>query len=130
MSFVDGGLDVPQRRRTHQPVHIERCGLNRPERARLQGQRPAQAALQTIIRSRQAPDHLRVVRRMENRHALAAQCVCLAYVPDFALTRHPALRRLTVTDCPFECVEDVHAVVPARQQERWAPVLRPLAVGQ
>lgn len=62
--------------------------------------------------------------------ALVAQGVCLAYVPDFALTRHPDLRRLTVTDCPFECVEDVHAVVPARQQERWAPVLRPLAVAQ
>lgn len=34
----------------------------------------------------------------------------LAYLPDFALAEAPDLVRLTVPDCPYECVEQVHLV--------------------
>ena len=34
----------------------------------------------------------------------------LAYLPDFALVRQSDLVRLTVPDCPYECVEQVHLV--------------------
>jgi len=34
----------------------------------------------------------------------------LAYLPDFALAQHGDLLRLTVPDCPYECVEQVHLV--------------------
>jgi DNA-binding transcriptional LysR family regulator len=34
----------------------------------------------------------------------------LAYLPDFALAEAPDLVRLTVPDCPYDCVEQVHLV--------------------
>jgi DNA-binding transcriptional LysR family regulator len=34
----------------------------------------------------------------------------LAYLPDFALAEAPGLVRLTVPDCPYDCVEQVHLV--------------------
>lgn len=34
----------------------------------------------------------------------------LAYLPDFALADTPGLVRLAVSDCPYECVEQVHLV--------------------
>lgn len=39
---------------------------------------------------------------------LVASGQALAYLPDFALARHAGLRRLSVPDCPYECVEQVH----------------------
>lgn len=41
----------------------------------------------------------------------------LAYLPDFALAQHPDLVRLTVPDCPFDCVEQVHLA--------WRPATAP-----
>ncbi len=41
----------------------------------------------------------------------------LAYLPDFALAQHGDLVRLTVPDCPYECVEQVHLV--------WRPATAP-----
>jgi DNA-binding transcriptional LysR family regulator len=41
----------------------------------------------------------------------------LAYLPDFALAQHADLVRLTVPDCPYECVEQVHLV--------WRPATAP-----
>ena len=41
----------------------------------------------------------------------------LAYLPDFALAQHPDLMRLTVPDCPFDCVEEVHIA--------WRPATAP-----
>jgi DNA-binding transcriptional LysR family regulator len=46
--------------------------------------------------------------------ALVRSGQALAYLPDFALTQDASLVRLTVPDCPYECVEQVHAV--------WRPV--------
>ena len=34
--------------------------------------------------------------------------LALAYLPDFLLAAGPGLTRLSVPDCPFECVEQVH----------------------
>lgn len=42
--------------------------------------------------------------------ALVRSGQALAYVPDFALAQAPGLVRLTVPDCPYECVEQVHLV--------------------
>lgn len=42
--------------------------------------------------------------------ALVRSGQALAYLPDFALAQDPSLVRLTVPDCPYECVEQVHAV--------------------
>ena len=50
---------------------------------------------------------------------LVLQGLCLAYLPDAAFEQRPALRRLTVTDCPFECVEQVHVVSSARSRPPW-----------
>jgi len=41
----------------------------------------------------------------------------LAYLPDFALAQHGDLARLTVPDCAYECVEQVHLV--------WRPATAP-----
>lgn len=42
--------------------------------------------------------------------ALVRSGQALAYLPDFALAASPGLVRLSVTDCPYECVEQVHLV--------------------
>ena len=42
--------------------------------------------------------------------ALVRSGQALAYLPDFALAAAPDLVRLTVPDCPYECVEEVHLV--------------------
>lgn len=43
-------------------------------------------------------------------YTLVLQGLCLAYLPDFAFEQRPGLQRLAVTDCPFECVEQVYVV--------------------
>lgn len=42
--------------------------------------------------------------------ALVRSGQALAYLPDFALAQDPTLVRLSVPDCPYECVEQVHLV--------------------
>ncbi|MFZ6759816.1 LysR family transcriptional regulator [Undibacterium sp. Ji50W] len=42
----------------------------------------------------------------------------LAYLPDFALT-DAGLRRLEVSDCSFQCSEEVHLVWDAKNAARW-----------
>lgn len=42
--------------------------------------------------------------------ALVRSGQALAYLPDFALAQHSDLVRLTVPDCHYECVEQVHVV--------------------
>jgi DNA-binding transcriptional LysR family regulator len=42
--------------------------------------------------------------------ALLRSGQALAYLPGFALTQHQDLARLSVPDCPCECVERVHGV--------------------
>lgn len=49
--------------------------------------------------------------------ALVRSGQALAYLPEFALAQHGDLRRLAVTDCPYECVEQVHLA--------WRPATAP-----
>lgn len=56
---------------------------------------------------------------LELLYTLVLQGLCLAYLPDFAIEQRPALRRVTVTDCPFECVEQAYAVTSTRWQAPW-----------
>lgn len=43
----------------------------------------------------------------------------LAYLPDFALAEAPDLVRLTVPDCPYDCVEQVHLVWRPATASSW-----------
>jgi len=47
----------------------------------------------------------------------------LAYLPDFALADAPGLVRLTVPDCPYECVEQVHLVWRPATASGWLGAL-------
>jgi DNA-binding transcriptional LysR family regulator len=62
--------------------------------------------------------------------ALVRSGQALAYVPDFALAQDPSLVHVAVSDCPYECVEQVHlvwrpATAPLWLRELAAPTSRP-----
>lgn len=59
--------------------------------------------------------------------ALVQQGIAIAYVPDFAFALAPAMVRLEVPDCPYECVEQVHLAYRRSAQRAWAPLLDSLA---
>lgn len=55
--------------------------------------------------------------------ALVRSGQALAYVPDFALAQDPGLVRLTVPDCPYDCVEQVHLVWRPATASGWLAAL-------
>jgi DNA-binding transcriptional LysR family regulator len=55
--------------------------------------------------------------------ALVRSGQALACVPDFALAHSPGLVRLSVPDCPYDCVEQVHLVWRPATASGWLGAL-------
>lgn len=86
------------------PPHSPFCGLERGSRA-------------DGWRDDQLPRRIRFwVDDLQLLLALVRSGQALAYVPDFVL-QQPGLVRLTLPDCPYDCVESVHLV--------WRPASAP-----